>query len=61
MLTSMDYYLGVKTIENAADAIDELSFINVLDKTTLQVEIQISTVQNWLLDQRQTMVTFRRV
>lgn len=37
MLTGMIYYLGVKSIRDAADAIDELSFVNVLNKSTLQI------------------------
>lgn len=39
MTTSMNYYLGVKTIQDAANAIDELSFMKVLDKSALQVQI----------------------
>ncbi len=39
MTTRMNYYLGVKSIQDAANAIDELSFMKVLDKSTLQVQI----------------------
>ncbi len=39
MTTKMNYYLGVKTLRDAANAIDELSFMKVLDKSTLQVQI----------------------
>jgi hypothetical protein len=37
MLTGMLYYLGVKSIPDAADAIDELSFVNVLNRSTMQI------------------------
>jgi hypothetical protein len=37
MLTGMIYYLGVKTIQNAADALDKLTFIEVLNRSTLQI------------------------
>ena len=39
MTTKMNYYLGVKTLRDAANAIDELSFMEVLDKSKLQVQI----------------------
>lgn len=38
-MTSMNYYLSVKTIQDAANAIDSLSFMKVLDQSTLQVQI----------------------
>jgi len=38
-MTNANYYLGVETINDAANAIDSLSFMKVLDKATLQVRI----------------------
>ena len=38
MTTRMNYYLGVKSNQDAANAIDELSFMKVLNKSTLQVQ-----------------------
>jgi len=36
----MNYYLGVKSLANAADAINELFFMKVLDISTFQVQIK---------------------
>ena len=36
---TMNYYLGVKKIKDAANALDELSFFKVLDVSTMQVRI----------------------
>jgi hypothetical protein len=36
--TNMNYYLGVKTIPDAVDAIGQLSFIKVLDKAAARVQ-----------------------
>jgi hypothetical protein len=36
--TNMHYYLGVKTIPDAVDAIGKLSFMKVLDKAAVKVQ-----------------------
>ena len=33
------YYLGLKTTQDAANAVDELSFMKVLNKSTFEVQI----------------------
>ena len=37
---AMNYYLGVKTVTDAANALSDLPFLKVLDKTTLNVEVK---------------------
>lgn len=39
MLFAKHYYLGVKTIPKAVEAINQLSFMKVLDEETLEVQI----------------------
>lgn len=39
MTTELNYLLGVRSIEDAARAIDELSFMEVLDIPTAQIKI----------------------
>jgi hypothetical protein len=39
MLEGRIYYLGVMSIQDAASAVDELSFMKVLDPSTMKVQI----------------------
>jgi hypothetical protein len=39
MTTEMDYFLGVKTVEDAANALDELTFVKILDRSTLHMRL----------------------
>ena len=39
MTTNMNYYLGVKTIQDAANALNKLSFMKIIDASTLTVEV----------------------
>lgn len=40
MTTPMAYYLGVKTVPDSAAALDKLSFVKILDKRTLHMQVQ---------------------